>query len=161
MPINIEMPKLSDTMTEGTLVSWRKKAGDTVEIGDIIAEIETDKATMEMEAFDEGTIVEVLVEEGTKAPVGAVLAIIAEEDEDISVTTSAAAPVAASNTPAAAAAPHPPPRSRAPPYRRRRSDPGAHDEAAEDTSSWWRVYGGEYGCCARGPGGYLIMVEGV
>lgn len=92
MPINIEMPKLSDTMTEGTLVSWRKKAGDTVEIGDIIAEIETDKATMEMEAFDEGTIVEILVQEGTKAPVGAVLAVIAEEDEDVSVTTTAAAP---------------------------------------------------------------------
>ena len=104
MPINIEMPKLSDTMTEGTLVSWRKKAGDTVEIGDIIAEIETDKATMEMEAFDEGTIVEILVAEGTKAPVGAVLAIIAEEDEDVSVTTTAAAPAAAAtNTPAAAA----------------------------------------------------------
>ena len=92
MPINIEMPKLSDTMTEGTLASWRKKAGDTVEIGDIIAEIETDKATMEMEAFDEGTIVEILVQEGTKAPVGAVLAVIAEEDEDVSVTTTAAAP---------------------------------------------------------------------
>jgi pyruvate dehydrogenase E2 component (dihydrolipoamide acetyltransferase) len=104
MPINIEMPKLSDTMTEGTLVSWRKKAGDTVEIGDIIAEIETDKATMEMEAFDEGTIVELLVEEGTKAPVGAVLAIIAEEDEDVSVTTPAAAPAAsATKTPAVAA----------------------------------------------------------
>jgi pyruvate dehydrogenase E2 component (dihydrolipoamide acetyltransferase) len=104
MPINIEMPKLSDTMTEGTLVSWRKKAGDTVEIGDIIAEIETDKATMEMEAFDEGTIVEVLVQEGTKAPVGAVLAIIAEEDEDVSVATPATTPSAsATKEPAAAA----------------------------------------------------------
>ena len=106
MPINIEMPKLSDTMTEGTLVSWRKKAGDTVEIGDIIAEIETDKATMEMEAFDEGTIVEILVEEGTKAPVGAVLAIIAEEGEDVSVSTPAAAPAAsATKSPAVASAP--------------------------------------------------------
>jgi len=82
MPINIEMPKLSDTMTEGTLVSWKKKAGDTVEIGDIIAEIETDKATMEMEAFDEGTITELKVEEGTKAPVGATLAILLEEGEE-------------------------------------------------------------------------------
>ena len=83
------MPKLSDTMTEGTLVSWRKQVGDTVEIGDIIAEIETDKATMEMEAFDEGTIIEILVEEGTKVPVGAVLATIAEEDEDVSAEASA------------------------------------------------------------------------
>jgi len=105
MPINIEMPKLSDTMTEGTLVSWRKKAGDTVEIGDIIAEIETDKATMEMEAFDEGTIVEVLVQEGTKAPVGAVLAIIAEEDEDVSVVTPATAPAASVTKAAAASVP--------------------------------------------------------
>lgn len=102
MPINIEMPKLSDTMTEGTLVSWRKQAGDTVEIGDIIAEIETDKATMEMEAFDEGTIVEIVVQEGTKAPVGAVLAVIAEEDEDVSVATPATAPAAASVTKAPA-----------------------------------------------------------
>ncbi|MFC5050808.1 pyruvate dehydrogenase complex dihydrolipoamide acetyltransferase [Rubritalea spongiae] len=84
MPINIEMPKLSDTMTEGTLVNWRKQVGDEVEIGDIIAEIETDKATMEMEAFDEGTITEIRVEEGTKAPVGAVLAVLAEEDEEVS-----------------------------------------------------------------------------
>lgn len=100
------MPKLSDTMTEGTLVSWRKQAGDEVEIGDILAEIETDKATMEMEAFDEGTIVEILVPEGTKAPVGATLAILAEEDED--ATPSASAPAAAApaaapeSTPAAA-----------------------------------------------------------
>lgn len=88
MPINIEMPKLSDTMTEGTLVSWRKQAGDTVEIGDIIAEIETDKATMEMEAFDEGTISEILVSEGTKAAVGSVLAILLEEGEEASEASS-------------------------------------------------------------------------
>lgn len=109
MPINIEMPKLSDTMTEGTLVSWRKQAGDEVEIGDILAEIETDKATMEMEAFDEGTIVEILVPEGTKAPVGATLAILAEEDEDATpsaaTTPAAAAPVAASESAPAAASP--------------------------------------------------------
>lgn len=115
MPINIEMPKLSDTMTEGTLVTWRKQVGDEVEIGDIIAEIETDKATMEMEAFDEGTIVEVLVAEGTKAPVGAILAVLAEEDEDVSASTPApkadaapaaeAAPAAASTPAAAAPAP--------------------------------------------------------
>jgi len=55
MPV-INMPKLSDTMTEGTLVRWLKKEGDTIEMGDILAEIETDKATMEMEAFDEGVL---------------------------------------------------------------------------------------------------------
>jgi len=76
MPVNIDMPKLSDTMTEGTLIKWHKKVGDTVEIGDILAEVETDKATMEMEAFDEGTLTEILVQEGEKAPIGGVLAVL-------------------------------------------------------------------------------------
>lgn len=76
MSVNIEMPKLSDTMTEGTLVKWHKQIGDSIEIGDIIAEIETDKATMEMEAFDDGEITQILVNAGEKAPIGAVLAIL-------------------------------------------------------------------------------------
>ena len=63
MATNIEMPKLSDTMTEGTLVTWKIKVGDEVEIGDVIADIETDKATMEMEAFDEGIVSEILISE--------------------------------------------------------------------------------------------------
>jgi pyruvate dehydrogenase E2 component (dihydrolipoamide acetyltransferase) len=82
MPINIEMPKLSDTMTEGTVVRWLKKEGEEIEIGDIIAEIETDKATMEMEAFDEGILSKISVEEGGKAPVGSVIAILLEDGED-------------------------------------------------------------------------------
>ena len=76
MPITIDMPKLSDTMTEGILIKWHKKVGDSVEIGDILAEIETDKATMEMEAFDDGTITSILIQEGQKAPIGSVLAIL-------------------------------------------------------------------------------------
>ena len=76
MSVNIEMPKLSDTMTEGTLVKWHKKIGDPVEIGEILAEIETDKATMEMEAFDDGTLTQILVHEGDKALIGAVLAVL-------------------------------------------------------------------------------------
>ena len=76
MSVNIEMPKLSDTMTEGTLVKWHKQVGDSVEIGDILAEIETDKATMEMEAFDDGTITEILIQAGEKAPIGGILAIL-------------------------------------------------------------------------------------
>ena len=68
MAINIEMPKLSDTMTEGTVIKWHKQVGDSVEVGDVLAEIETDKATMEMEAFDDGTITEILVPAGEKAP---------------------------------------------------------------------------------------------
>ena len=74
MPITIEMPKLSDTMTEGTLLRWVKKVGDTVAVGDVLAEVETDKATMEMEAFDDGTLSEVYVDEGQTVQVGQKLA---------------------------------------------------------------------------------------
>lgn len=85
MPINITMPALSPTMEEGTLAKWNVKPGDTVEAGDVIAEIETDKATMEVEAVDEGTIVSILVEAGTEGvKVNAVIAIMAEEGEDAS-----------------------------------------------------------------------------
>ena len=83
------MPKLSDTMTEGTLIKWHKKIGDSVEIGDILAEIETDKATMEMEAFDEGTITEILVQEGDKAIIGGVLAILDGDSEQSSAAPAA------------------------------------------------------------------------
>ena len=76
MPVNIDMPKLSDTMTEGTLLKWHKKVGDPIEIGDILAEIETDKATMEMEAFDDGILTDILIQEGQKATIGSVLAIL-------------------------------------------------------------------------------------
>jgi pyruvate dehydrogenase E2 component (dihydrolipoamide acetyltransferase) len=83
MSVNIEMPKLSDTMTEGTLIKWHKHVGDFVEIGDILAEIETDKATMEMEAFDDGTITEILIQEGEKAPIGGILAILDGDSETL------------------------------------------------------------------------------
>jgi pyruvate dehydrogenase E2 component (dihydrolipoamide acetyltransferase) len=83
MSIPIEMPKLSDTMTEGTLLRWIKKVGDSVEVGDVIAEVETDKATMEMEAFDEGTLAEVYIEEGQKVQVGQKLAILTGEGEEV------------------------------------------------------------------------------
>ena len=77
----INMPKLSDTMTEGTLVSWKKKKGDHVSAGEVLAEIETDKATMEWEATDDGVLTEIYVEEGGKANVGDRIAFIGEEGE--------------------------------------------------------------------------------
>jgi len=77
----IQMPKLSDTMTEGTLVSWKKKKGDKVSAGDVIAEIETDKATMEWESPEDGTLTEIYVEEGGKVEVGQRIAFIGEEGE--------------------------------------------------------------------------------
>lgn len=78
------MPRLSDTMEEGTVASWLKKVGDKVEEGDILAEIETDKATMEFESFNEGTLLHIGIEEGGTAKVDTLLAIIGEEGEDIS-----------------------------------------------------------------------------
>ncbi len=104
MSVNIEMPKLSDTMTEGTLVKWHKNVGDTVEIGDILADIETDKATMEMEAFDDGVITEILIQAGEKAMIGATLAILngdsgrAPDEGHLAVAPITAAPTQSSNS---------------------------------------------------------------
>ncbi|RIV46758.1 pyruvate dehydrogenase complex dihydrolipoamide acetyltransferase [Flagellimonas pelagia] len=80
----ITMPRLSDTMEEGTVAKWLKKVGDKVEEGDILAEIETDKATMEFESFHEGTLLHIGIQEGEGAPVDSLLAIIGKEGEDIS-----------------------------------------------------------------------------
>ena len=108
MATHIEMPKLSDTMTEGTVVRWLKGVGDQVEIGDEIAEIETDKATMAMEAFDEGILSEILIEEGAKAEIGATLAILRDEGEGNSVPAAPAAePEPAPAAPAAEPEPAP------------------------------------------------------
>jgi len=113
MPISITMPALSPTMEEGTLSKWLVKAGDTVEAGDIIAEIETDKATMEVEAVDEGTVVEILVAEGTEGvAVNAVIAVLAEEGEDtgsVSVESAGVAPSTAPSTGQASPPSSPPP----------------------------------------------------
>ena len=83
MAIIIEMPKLSDTMTVGTLVKWHKKAGDLVKNGDILAEVETDKATMELENFDDGTLLEIFVGEGDEVPIGSPLAAVGEPGEEV------------------------------------------------------------------------------
>ena len=103
----IEMPKLSDTMTAGTVINWLKKEGDAVESGDILAEIETDKATMEVEAVDEGTIGKLVVAEGSEGvAVNEVIAWLLEEGEDASsIPAGGAAPAPAPAAPAPAAAP--------------------------------------------------------
>jgi pyruvate dehydrogenase E2 component (dihydrolipoamide acetyltransferase) len=94
MPIELKMPALSPTMEEGTLAKWLVKEGDTVASGDLLAEIETDKATMEFEAVDEGTIAKILVPEGTdEVKVGTVIALLAGEGEDAG--SAASAPAAA------------------------------------------------------------------
>ena len=80
----VNMPRLSDTMEEGTVAKWFKEVGDFVKEGDILAEIETDKATMEFESFQEGVLLHIGIQEGGTAPVDSLLAIIGEKDEDIS-----------------------------------------------------------------------------
>ena len=79
----VRMPKLSDTMTEGVVAEWHKKVGDSIESGELLAEIETDKATMEFESFQEGVLLHIGVEKGQNAPVDSILAILGEKGEDI------------------------------------------------------------------------------
>ena len=95
MAINITMPALSPTMEEGTLARWLKKEGDTISSGDVIAEIETDKATMEVEAVDEGTLAKIIVEAGTEGvKVNSVIAVLAEDGEDVGDVDAPSAEVA-------------------------------------------------------------------
>lgn len=159
MPVNIDMPKLSDTMTEGTLIKWHKKVGDTVEIGDILAEVETDKATMEMEAFDEGTLTEILIQEGEKAPIGGVLAVLdgdgdgaeqassEDEEEPFAETSEKAAPQAAPKSESKPAAPTP-----AADGERVKSSPLARKIAAEHGIELSGIEG-------TGPGGRIVRKD--
>ncbi len=106
MPINITMPALSPTMEEGNLAKWLVKEGDQVKSGDVIAEIETDKATMEVEAVDEGTVAKIVVPAGTEGvKVNALIAVLAGEGEDVAAAASGAG--SAAPAPKAAAAPAP------------------------------------------------------
>ena len=107
MPIELTRPRLSDTMERGTIIKWNVKEGDAVSAGDTVADIETDKAVMEMQVFDDGHMARIVVPEGEVVDVGTLIAVIAEEDEDIadiagSVTMSAPS-VATAQTPANAA----------------------------------------------------------
>ncbi len=108
MPIEIKMPALSPTMEEGTLAKWLVKEGDTVKSGDLMAEIETDKATMEFEAVDEGVIGKILIAEGTdNVKVGTVIAVLNGEGEEAGTSAPSAAAPAPAPTPAPAPAPAP------------------------------------------------------
>mgnify|MGYP006271578795 FL=1 len=90
MPIPIEMPRLSDTMEEGTLIKWHKAVGDEVSAGETIADVETDKATMELQAFDDGTVARLDVEEGSTVPVGQTILILAGDGESVEDAAKAA-----------------------------------------------------------------------
>jgi pyruvate dehydrogenase E2 component (dihydrolipoamide acetyltransferase) len=165
MPIELKMPALSPTMEEGTLAKWLVKEGDTVKSGDILAEIETDKATMEFEAVDEGTIAKIVVPDGTDGvKVGAVIAVMAGEGEDAAAAASAPARAeapapkpeapraeapAAASPPAPAPAPAPAPKSdgdrvKASPLARRLAEAQGIDLAALQGS---------------GPGGRIVKAD--
>jgi pyruvate dehydrogenase E2 component (dihydrolipoamide acetyltransferase) len=83
MPISIEMPRLSDTMEEGTLVKWKVKVGDKVKSGDVLADVETDKATMELQSYDDGTVAKLAVAEGEATPVGKLILVLAAPGESV------------------------------------------------------------------------------
>src|SRR5436309_2606306 len=96
MAVNIFMPALSPTMEKGNLAKWLKKEGDKVKAGDVIAEIETDKATMEYESIDDGVLAKIVVAEGTQdVPVNSLIAVLAEEGEDVKAAAAGAAKGAA------------------------------------------------------------------
>src|SRR5215469_956148 len=104
MPVNILMPALSPTMEKGNLAKWLKKEGEAVNTGDVIAEIETDKATMEYEAVDDGVLAKIVVPEGTNdVPVNQLIAVLATEGEDVKAAAAAAGkPAPAAKAPSAA-----------------------------------------------------------
>ena len=101
----VKMPKLSDTMTEGVVSKWHKKVGDKVKSGDLLAEIETDKATMDFESFQDGFLLYIGVEEGKGAPVDSVLAILGKEGEDYKALLAGETAAPVKEEPAAAPAP--------------------------------------------------------
>merc|ERR1719364_381938 len=98
----IAMPALSSTMTSGTIVSWLKSVGDKVEAGDPVMVVESDKADMEVESFDEGYVASILVDEGSEADVGAVVALLAPDEASIAEVAAFGAPGAAAAAPAPA-----------------------------------------------------------
>ncbi|MEI8190562.1 MAG: dihydrolipoamide acetyltransferase family protein [candidate division NC10 bacterium] len=130
MPSQVIMPTLSDAMEEGRLLRWLKKEGDRVQGGDVLASIETDKAEIELESFGAGILRKILVAEGETVPVGKVIAIVAEPDEDISSLVGAAASAAPAKTEARASAPP----AAAPPTVEAKAPPAPTAPAAE--SGW-------------------------
>ncbi len=139
MPINILMPALSPTMEKGNLTKWLKKEGDKVKSGDVIAEIETDKATMEVEAVDEGTIARIVVPEGTAdVPVNDVIAVLAGEGEDVKSAGSSA--LASKEAPKDAAKPAAPPAAPAPAAAAAASSSAAAPAAAPASSGPQRLF---------------------
>ena len=133
MPISIAMPRLSDTMEEGTLIKWLVKVGDKVSAGDHVADVETDKATMELQAFDDGTVARIAVEEGKTTKVGDVILVLATDGESVDAAAAAAGDAPQATKPITASKPD---SSTAPdkrPAGGMPADEEAHDEPAHAT----------------------------
>ncbi|MCP5396780.1 MAG: 2-oxo acid dehydrogenase subunit E2 [Sphingomonadaceae bacterium] len=153
MAIAIKMPALSPTMEEGTLARWLVKEGDSVSAGDIMAEIETDKATMEFEAVDEGVIASIAVAEGTEnVKVGTVIAMLAEDGEDVGEAASAAPAEDAATAPAETAQPAPSSKSGAPAGDDTRASPLARRMAQQAGLDLSTISG-------SGPGGRVVKAD--
>ena len=152
MPINIFMPALSPTMEKGNLAKWLKKEGEAVKTGDVIAEIETDKATMEYEAVFDGVMAKIVVPEGTNdVPVNQLIAVLAQEGEDPKTAAAAAGKGAPAKSPSAAAAPHPAPSTPpAPP------PAGGGDKKVVQAATEPSPLGEEGGAATAAPGGGAI-----
>ncbi len=163
------MPKLSDTMTVGTLVKWLKKEGDVIKTGDMLAEVETDKATMELESYFDGTLLKIFSPAGSQLPIGAALCAIGKPGEKVEAPAPKAAPAAApapaapvvttpAPAPVAVAAPAPAPKSAAPavapaaPAGRVKISPLARKLAEEKRIDFTRVKG-------TGPGGRIVRAD--
>lgn len=146
---NITMPKLSDTMLEGTLLKWHKKAGDKISVGDVIADVETDKATMEMEAFDDGVLAELLIPEGGVVKVGDPIARL---DGGRATATKPAAPVAAAPATTSTPAPRAQVKAPASPGTRIKASPLAKKIALERGIDLSLVQG-------SGPGGRIVAAD--
>ncbi|WP_069813408.1 dihydrolipoamide acetyltransferase family protein [Streptomyces sp. TP-A0874] len=158
----IQMPRLSDTMEEGTLSRWLKQEGDQIQRGDVIAEIETDKAMMELEAYDDGPLTRILVQEGESVPIGTPVAIVGEEPESAPAAPEAA-PEQTTEAPAPSAAERP--------EQPARPSPGGQPERGEPTPSGRvptsplaRLLAGQHGIdianlTGSGPGGRVVRAD--
>ncbi|MEL0154612.1 pyruvate dehydrogenase complex dihydrolipoamide acetyltransferase [Sphingopyxis sp.] len=163
MPIELKMPALSPTMEEGTLAKWLVKEGDSVQSGDLLAEIETDKATMEFEAVDEGTIAQILIPEGTdNVKVGTVIAVIAGEDEDAGSAKVAPSPAPAP-APAAKADPAPAPAAAPAPAPTAAPAPAAQGERIKASPLAKRIAADKgidlAALTGSGPGGRIVKAD--
>ena len=152
MAAEFKMPQLSDTMTEGTVIQWRKKEGDKVRQGEIIADIETDKAVMESESFDSGTLAAILVSNGQKAPVGALLAVIATAGEKPDEVKKKYASRASAAPAATAAAPPQPAKPAAP-------APAPSAAPAAPAGAPAKRYDYDIVVIGGGPGGYAAAIR--